>query len=74
VRSCAAGARRHGCAPEKFLAALERSLDDEALARFDRGYREALRSRIVTWAIAAFFAAVDDGGVARARGSRAAGR
>ena len=55
VVHCAAGARRAGCLPERFLVELKRSLHARAVV--GRGFRDARRERIVWWAIAAYFAA-----------------
>ena len=54
VLHCAAGARRAGCPPERFLAELKRSLRSRGLV--GRGFRDETRERLVWWAIAAYFA------------------
>ena len=58
VRS-AETARRTGCPPERFLVALKSCLPDDASLAIDRWRRDIIRDRIVSWAIAGYYATPD---------------
>ena len=49
-------ARRTGCPPERFLVALKECLPDEAPTALSRWTRDILKDRIVSWAIAGYYA------------------
>ena len=63
----AEGARRAGCPPERFLVALKQCLPDEALTGSGRWTRDILKDRIVSWAIAGYYATPRDDGQATRR-------
>ena len=56
---CAETARRAQCPPEQFLVALKNCLPDDHSLATNRWRRDIIRDRIVSWAIAGYYATSD---------------
>lgn len=59
VVRCAERARRSGCPPEQFLIALKDCLPDDGSLAMSRWTRDIIKDRVVSWAIAGYYAAPD---------------
>ena len=59
VMRCAENARRSGCPPERFLVALKDCLPDDGSLAMSRWTRDIIKDRVVSWAIAGYYAAPD---------------
>lgn len=57
VMRCADNARRSGCPPERFLIAIKSCLPDDGSLAMSRWTRDIIKDRVVTWAIAGYYAA-----------------
>lgn len=57
VVRCAEAARRAGCPPERFVAAIKGALPAPGGSDVERWIRAVTQRRVVTWAIEAFYAA-----------------
>ena len=57
VVRCAEAARRAGCPPEQFVAAIKRALPSGGGSDVERWIRAVTQRRVVTWAIEAYYAA-----------------